>query len=247
MRTIAICLLLPLCLCGCLAEVATTTAITGTLQAQQLGAMQRQVSNAAESTGKVNLQRALDTYKAEKGAPPATLEELAPGWIPAIPTHPDGGSYGYDPVTGTLYTTAAEAARVIDNRMLGQIKDAINQYGTAVGYYPPTLDALVPQYLSASPRTASGQEFVYNNQNGALSVPGGAGPGPGARNSGGGVAVGGAGPLGEAMTGIAISNQLDSMSIGGAAAAGSRTRGAAHGIADGGNDRTNAAMDGLGL
>lgn len=246
MRKIALCLVISACLSGCLAEVATTTAITGGLQAQQLGAMQRQVSNAAESTGRVNLQRALDTYKAEKGAPPATLDELAPGWIPAVPMHPDGSAYGYDPVTGTLYDSVGEAARAVDGRTLRQIQDAINQYGTAVGYYPPTLDALVPQYLPTPPRTASGQEFIYNNQNGALSAPASAAPGAGAYNSGG-VAVGGAGPMGEAMTGIAISNQLDSMSTGGAAAAGSRTRGAAHGIADGGNDRTNAAMDGLGL
>lgn len=241
---------IPLCallLAGCLAEVATTTAIQGTLQAQQLGAMQRQVQGAAESTGKINLERAITTYQAEKGAFPPSLEALVPAFLPELPAHPGGAPYGYDPGTGTLYDSPEAAARALDQRTLQQINAAINEYGTAVGYYPPTLDALVPVYLPAPPRTAAGLEFSYNNQNGAVGVPGGA---YGTAQQGGGAAgvpVGGAGPLGEVVTGIGISNTLDNMSTAGSSAAGSRARGNARDIGGNGDDRANAAMDNLGL
>lgn len=245
---IATLLLFGLGLSGCLAEVATTTAITGTLQAQQLGAMQRQVQGAAESTGKVNLERALSTYKAEKGSNPPNLDALAPGWIPAVPIHPDGSPYGYDPGTGTLFNSPIDAARAIDQRSIQRIQQAINQYGTTVGFYPPTLDALVPTYLPETPRSATGEPFVYNNQNGFVGIPGGtsaAAVPPGQR--GGGVIVGGAGPVGETVTAIGVSNQLDNMNSSGSSAAGTRMREGARGAGTNTNDRTNAAMDGLGL
>lgn len=239
--------ILAMLLPGCLAEVATTTAIQGTLQAQQLGAMQRQIKGAAESTGKINIGRAITTYQAEKGAYPPSLEALVPGWLPELPTHPDGASYGYDPTTGTLYDTIDAAGNAIDSRTIQQIQSAINQYGTAVGYYPPTLDALAPVYLPAPPRTAAGLEFSYNNQNGAVSLPPGVATVPPGASRVGGAPVGGAGPLGEAVTGIGISNQLDNMNSSGSAAAGSRARGAARGLQGAGDDRASAAMDNLGL
>lgn len=241
-------LLAGVCFSGCLAEVATTTAITGTLQAQQMGAMQRQVENAAESTGRVNLERAISTYKAEKGGNPPSLEALSPGWLPAVPTHPDGSPYGYDPETGTLFDSPEAAARTADQRTIQRIQQAINQYGTAVGYYPPSLDALAPTYLPAPPRTLAGEPFVYNNQNGFVGLPGGTSAAalPPAQR-GGSTAVGGAGPVGETVTAIGISNQLDNMNSSGSSAAGTRMRDGARGAGTNTNDRTNAAMDGLGL
>lgn len=247
MKSIAFLTVTTLLLSGCLAEVATTTAISGELQAQQLGAMQRQIKGAAESTGKINLQRAIDTYKAEKGANPPTLDALAPGWVPAVPTHADGTPYGYDPVTANVFESPEDAGRAINQRTMQQIQQAINSYGTAVGYYPPTLDALAPTYLPVPPRTATGEPFQYNNQNGAVSAPGSGGAAAPVAARGGGVAVGGAGPMGEAMTGIGMSQQLDNMSNAGASSAGNRVRGAAHDITPNTDDRTNAAMDNLGL
>ena len=236
-------------LSGCLAEVATTTAIQGTLQAQQLGAMQRQVQGAAESTGKINLERAISTYKAEKGSNPPSLDALVPGWIPAVPLHPDGSSYGYDPVAGALYNNVNDADRAIDQRTMQRIQQAINQYGTAAGYYPPTLEDLYPTYLPEPPRSASGAPFVYNNQNGFVGLPGGtsAAAAPATQRNGGGVAVGGGGPLGETVTAIGVSNQLDNMNSSGSSAAGTRMREGARGAGTNTDDRTNAAMDGLGL
>ncbi len=234
---------LAIALSGCLAEVATTTAIQGTLQAQQLGAMQRQVKGAAETTGKINIERAIATYQAEKGAYPPSLDALVPGFLPELPTHADGAPYGYDPGSGTLFDSPVAA----DNHAIQRIQAAINQYGTAVGYYPPSLDALAPTYLPTPPRTSEGLEFVYNNQNGAVSVPGGAAPVGVSSRSGGGVAVGGAGPLGEAVTGIGISNQLDNMNTSGTSAASSRIRGSARGLQGAGDGHATAAMDDLGL
>lgn len=247
MKSLLCTAMLAVLLTGCLAEVATTTAIEGTLQAQQLGAMQRQIKGAAESTGKINLGRAITTYQAEKGAYPPSLDALVPGWLPELPTHPDGTPYGYDPNTGTLYDDAAAAANAIDTHTIQQIKAAINQYGTAVGFYPPSLDALAPVYLPVAPRTAAGLEFNYNNQDGTVTLPNGAGPAAYAAPRGGGMPVGGAGPLGEAVTGIGISNQLDNMSTGGTASAGSRTRATARGLQGAGDSRAAAAMDNLGL
>jgi hypothetical protein len=104
-----------------------------------------------------------------------------------------------------------------------------------------------PTYLPTPPRTASGAEFLYNNQNGALSVPGASPAGAPAAPASGGAPVGGAGPLGETMTGIGISNQLDNMNTGGTSAVSGRMRGVARGAGASTNDRTEAAMDGLGL
>lgn len=245
MKQLGFLLIVAVLFSGCLAEVATTAAIQGTLQAQQMGAMTRQLNGAKESTAKINLQHAIDTYKGEKGANPPSLDALAPNWVPTVPTHPDGSPFGYDPSTGTLYETADEAARSIDSRTIAHIKQAINQYGTAVGYYPPSLDSLAPLYLPNPPRTVGGAEFVYNNQNGAVTVPPGsygAAAGPAAS-----MPVGGAGPLGETTTAIGMSQQLDSNSNAGASAVGSYGRNAVRGITTGTNDKTNAAMDNLGL
>jgi len=240
MRVYLSALLASLALSGCLAEVVTTTAITGTLQAEQMGAMKRQIGHAAESTGKTNLQRAISTYQAEKGSLPPSLEALVPAFVPALPAHTDGRPYGYDPATGNLYDSPEQAAQAIDQRTIQQVLAAINQYGTSVGYYPPTLDALAPTYLPAPPRTTNGMEFYYDNQNGQVTLPyTPARPGNGSNAA----PVGGAGPLGEAMTGIAIQNELGNSSNAGANAAGSRLRNAT----PTGDQRTTNALDNLGL
>ncbi|MBI2433948.1 MAG: hypothetical protein HYV26_13860 [Candidatus Hydrogenedentes bacterium] len=233
-----------LLLSGCGVELLTTTAIQGELQAEQLKAMRGQVQRAAGTSGRINLQRALDTYKAEKGANPPSLDALVPGWIPTLPTQEDGSPYGYDPVSGQLLTGPNAAGAANDQQMIQQIQAAINRYGTAVGYYPPTLDALVPAYLPSPPRTSTGQPFVYNNQNGYVGLPGSA-PLP-AQAARPGVPVG-AGPMGEAMTGIAMQNQLNSMSNAGASAAGTRMRGATRENAGDHNAMQNQVMDNLGL
>ena len=220
-------------LAGCGVEVLTTTAIQGELQAEQMTAMKRQLGGAADTSAKINIERAIATYKAENGSNPPSLEALVPAYLPQLPLRPDGMGYGYDPNSGTLTgegVVVAGAAAAVgggptepDRRKIQEIKQAITRYGTAVGFYPPTLQALVPGYLPALPKTTSGLDFGYNNQNGDVWHPAQtqAQPVYGAQPNAG---VGGAGPLGETMTGIGISQQLDSMSNAGSSAAGSRVR-----------------------
>ncbi|MEX2016482.1 MAG: hypothetical protein WD873_07555, partial [Candidatus Hydrogenedentales bacterium] len=89
------------------------------------------------------------------------------------------------------------------------------------GYYPPSLDALVTYgYLDAVPKTSRGEDFIFHPEDGTLLHPaelfGGASGGVVANRprGGGGVPVGGAGPMGEVMTGIAIQNELGNMGSG---------------------------------
>lgn len=230
-----------LVLTGCFAEVLTTTAITSELQAQQVGAMQRQLQGAADRTGKVNLQRAVDTHFAEKGAYPATLEDLVPGYLPSVPTHPDGSAYGYDPATGRVTDRVGGGGPHLS---LQAIHQAINAYGTNTGYYPPTLDALYPDYLPAKPRTPSGREYFYNNQTGEVVAPGQMRNGTAGRGGGG---VGGGGPMGEMMTGVGVQRQLNSMGQSGANSAGTRSRSGVQDITNQHNQQQQDALDALGF
>ena len=233
-----------LTLCGCGVELLTTTAIQGELQAQQMSAMKGQIEHAAGTSGQINVQRAIDTYRAENGHNPPSLEALAPNYLAQVPLQPDGTPYGYDPASGRLLSGPGAATAGSDQQQLQAIRAAINRYGNATGYFPPTLDALAPLYLPAPPRTSSGQPFLYNNQNGQVEVPGGQGAAA-VRPSGG--APMGAGLMGEVMTGIGMQQQLGNMNNAGSSAAGSRMREQAGGFQGDHNARQNAVMDNLGL
>lgn len=244
---------------GCGVELLTTTAIQGELQAEQMKAMDRQLSGAADTTAQINIERAIATYKGETGTNPPSLEALVPNYLPQLPLRPDGMAYGYDPVSGTLTGQGVPAPASAmaagggptqpDQRKIREIKDAINRYGAATGWYPATLQDLVPAYLPAVPKTTSGQDFIYNNQNGDVQHPAQVAAQPSYNsysngpNAGG---VGGAGATGEAMTGIGIQNQLNSMSNAGSSAAGSRMRQSAGTIQENYNQRQQEALDQLG-
>lgn len=252
MRTAIAITIAAVVLSGCAVELLTTTAIQSELQAEQMKAMKRQVQGAASSSGKINLQRAIGVYHAENGVYPPTLDALAPNYLPTVPVKVDGASYGYDPATGRIFeqSTVPSGSLAADTKTIQDIKNAINQYGTQVGYYPPTLDALYPQYLSSPPRTSMGGQFVYNSQNGFVGMPGTGAPRQrqsGAGQGSGGYGGGGAGPMGEVMTGIAIQNQMNSQSNAGVNSAGSYGRRSVNGVAGTHNDRQNQIMDDLGL
>lgn len=247
---------------GCGVELLTTTAIQSELQAKQAGALKRQVGNAAESTGKIRLQRAIDTYAAEKGHYPATLDELVPGHLPALPTHTGGAPYGYDPATGKVLDTpvSAPANQVTanDHQKMNQIRTAIDSYGMATGYYPPSLQALVPTYLAVVPKTDSGQDFIFYPQNGALLHPvqlarqtqpgyAPARPAPPRQTvRSGGAGVGG-GPMAEVMTGVGVQQQLNSMSNAGANSAGGYSRRKLGNITEQRNKQQEKALNNLGF
>lgn len=240
-------LLLP----GCMLELLTTTAIEADLQAKQASAAQQTLSHVKSDTGQVNLQHAIDLYQGEKGSYPESLDVLVPNFIEAIPPRGDGGAFGYNPITGKVLETDAGPAPA-DYLMMEKIKTAINAYGTRSGFYPPTLDALTQAgYLPVLPRTASGQPFNYNNKNGQFSHPLD-GPvatavAPQPARPGGAVGVGGGGPMGEAMTGIAMQEQLNSNSNAGTSAAGARGRTGARGAAAEQTQRQEKALNELGF
>lgn len=236
-------------LSGCLVELLTTTAIQGELQAKNATAATRVLGKVKEDQAMMTAQRGVDAYRAEKGENPPSLEALVPTYIAAVPTMPNGTAYGYDPNSGRVLDHPFDplAPTPQDQQMMAAIREAINAYGTASGYYPPTLDDLAPYYLQQPPRTSGGEQFVYNNQNGAVSHPHAGQAGQLARPAGGGAGVGGGGPMGEAMTGIAMQQQLSNGSQAGANAAGTRSRQSANGIADGNTQRQTQAMDNLGL
>lgn len=252
MRHLALTALAALLVSGCGVELVTTTAIQGELQAQQMKAVRGQVAGASQQAGRANLERAIQAYRAEKGAHPPSLEALVPDFLPALPVRADGLPHGYDPSTGTLLDgPAAPAASGVsgqDERTMRAVREAINRYGMATGYYPATLDSLYPSYLASPPRTASGEAFLYNNQNGEVTHPRGAVPGPGASGAPArGPGLGGAGPMGEMMTGVGVQQQLNSMGGSGASSAqGYATRGI-DGASSTHNDRQNRVMDQLGL
>ena len=262
--------LLPVVLLGCGVEVLTTTAIQGELQAEQMKAMKRQVGHTADTTAKINIQRAIDIYAAEKGVFPASLDELAPNYIPSIPSRPDGTPYGYDRVSGKVLDgpvapppAAAAGPTAADRQNLELLRSAIDTCGRSTGYYPASLAALAPNYLVSVPKTESGQDFLYDPATGAVAHPaefaagrgrgyGGRGRGQGqgrgqGRGRGRGQGVGGAGPMGEVMTGIGMQQQLNSMGQSGANSAGSYARRGLQGKTQQHNQQQEKALEDLGL
>ncbi|MCX8065991.1 MAG: hypothetical protein N3G21_12615, partial [Candidatus Hydrogenedentes bacterium] len=155
---------------GCGVELLTTTAIQGELQAQQLKSMQRQVQGITNQTAKINLQRAIQTFQAENGRYPTSLNELVPKYLPSIPDAGDGSHFTFDPYTGQI-NSAPATIPAEDLRRMEQIKYAVIQFAQLTGYYPASLDVLYPNYLSFLPTTTNGEQFIYNSQTGAVSHP----------------------------------------------------------------------------
>lgn len=275
MRTpliLLICPALSVALSGCLADVLVSTAIQGELQAKQLQTATKALNYAKETKSDIEVNQAVQTFLAEKGRYPSSLEELVPDYLPAVPMKADGSPYGYDATTGRLTdapatTTAAYTPSLTNEQKMAQITAGINNYAAATGYYPPSLDVLVPTYLSNLSLTAKNARFIYDPTTGKVYDPTGtAADVPVAGASGGAFAqappqqsngfqqpqrqagVGGGSPvLGETMTGIGISNQLDNMSTAGSSAAGTTMRQGARGIGQAHDAQQQKAMDDLGL
>jgi hypothetical protein len=237
-------------LTGCGVELLATTAVRGELEAQNAKSAMKQLNYVKGKMGSINVEQAIQAYRADKGVNPPSLAALVPTYLAEVPKKEDGTDYNYDPVTGKLTEgPISSASGMSDMQTMEKIKLAINQYGTATGYYPPTLDDLYPNYLPQPPRTAAGQQFIYNNQNGYLAHPTQQAAAPAApqqrqRAMGGGAGVG---PMGEVMTGIGMQQQLNSMGSSGANAAQSRSRVDVNQMSSGHTNTQNQVMDQLGL
>jgi len=252
MRT-AVLALLVLAGAGCGVELLATTAIQAELQAENLKALQKNGERVADMSAKINLERAVKTYQAEQGRWPASFQELVPTYLPSIPVKPDGTPYGYNPATGDILDSPMGAPLTFteptpgDLVKMDQIREAINSYGMRVGYYPPSLAALVPSYLNEMPKTEKGEDFLYRCEDGTLTHPAELRPASARPPAPAAPVAGGAGPMGEAVTGIGVQQQLNGMSNAGASSAGGYAREKAGGVSGGHNARQEQAMDNLGL
>lgn len=215
-------------LAGCGAEVLTTTAIVGELHKENASAMKGQLDAASQQMGRTEVQGAINTYMAEKGYYPTSLKDLTPEYLAELPVQPDGTLFNYNPETGRLLDgpgAQPPARQVItsgERYKMKTIREAINAYGYDTGYYPPNLQALVPNYLSSIPTTDDGMAFLYNPQDGALTHPYKSQQNltpqqntnaPAQRRG----MSGAGGPMNEAVTSIGIQNQLQNMNQSGAA------------------------------
>lgn len=249
---------LPLFFSGCLADVLMSAGIVGELNRQQASTLVDTLNSVKETKSELEVNQAIRAYHAEKGVYPQSLQDLVPDYFSSVPVKPDGTPWGYDPTTGTLLSApvpvvASAPAAESNAQKMARIREAINKFGMATGYYPGTLQQLVPYYLPELPKAANGVDFLYDPQTGALYEPPTVAlnapapqqqPQPRRPAAAGG---GGVGPMGEVMTGISIQNELNSMSSAGSAAAGSSARHNARQLGQSQTDRQTRAMDELGL
>jgi len=219
--------LLPLLGSGCMLELLGATAIQSTLQAEQATAMNRQLNNVKNATSDIELNHAIQAYNAEFGYYPASLNDLVPSYFSSVPMKPDGSPYGYDPTNGMLYEEPFEITPQgeSDAKKMQRIRTAINEYGTATGYYPGDLGQLVPQYLATLPTSDGGLDFLYDLNTGGVTDPDpSSAPQPVRRPAQRGLGGGGS-PMVESMTGLGIAQELNQMNHAGTSAASSRARG----------------------
>lgn len=228
---------------NCGVELLTTTAIQGELQAQQLKSMQRQVQTVSNQTAKINLQRAIQTFQAENGRYPTSLNELVPKYLPSIPEAGGGSHFTFDPYTGQIVTMPATVP-IDDLRRMEQIKYAVLQFAQVTGYYPASLEVLYPNYISFYPTTVSGEQFLYDPQTGAVSHP--KSTIYGTTSSQSSAPVGGTGIVGEYTTGIGIQQQLGNMPNQ-SGSVGTHMRGSINNIQNDYSNRQNQVMNDLGL
>ena len=224
-RTLAI-LALPLLAAGCGLELLGTASIQSGLQAENASQLRGTLDYVQQSNDRLGFDQAVNAYRAEHGAYPPSIDAMIrDGYLASAPTQPDGSPYGYDPATGSLVETApataapqAQAGPAItaqDQEALNKLKVGVLDYWTSKRAYPPSLYALVPEFIDQVPATSSGQAFVYDAQAGRVYHPAelkaqtNASPAPqqqpARRRERGGA---GAGPMGEMMTGIGIQEEL---------------------------------------
>ncbi len=244
---------------GCGLELLMGAAIQGQAQKEAMSGAKQTIDYAQDASSRISIEQAITAYYAETGEYPHSLEALTPEWLPRIPEKADGTSFGYDPATGKLLdgpvasevaNGTAEPPGLLDRvpleesnqERLIRIHEAITHYTQEQRRYPPSLQALVPDYLSAPIKTRDGQDFAYDPTTGIVSVPPPLPEPLGSRTPTADLSEGygqhtqpqaqpqrrapaaGGGPMGEALTGIGIQQELQRSMGGGGAAGTARQR-----------------------
>lgn len=155
---------------GCFVDLLMTSAITSDMAANNTVETMETMGEAQKDLDIALLRNAIQAYQAENGAYPRDLQQLVPNHLAAVPLLPDGRPYGYNPVTGQVFENADGPAPA-DYLLMESINAAIYNYGTRTGFYPASLDELYPSFLPTPPRTASGLQFLYDNQTGRVTHP----------------------------------------------------------------------------
>ncbi len=232
-------------LTGCGLDVLTSTAITGELQRENVERLTETTDAVEQQTARWQVNQAIAAYRAEKGENPPSLEALIPEFLAEVPKGPDGEPLAYDPATGSVgEDTQAQAD---DRQTMEEIYQAINRYGRQTGYYPPSLDALAPNYLSEPPRTTDGREFLYNPQTGAVAHPDAVRQQAPQHQRQQQRRPDGVSPMVDGMTGLGAQQELQRQRHSGTSAAGSYGRGAIDRTQDQYNQRQQEALDQLGF
>ena len=93
-----------LLMCAVCAIVAGCDEKGTVLPIGELETKQGQLDAVRGQTGTLKLEKAILAYQAAdaNAAFPATLEDLVPLYLPAIPTKADGTAYRYDAATGKI-------------------------------------------------------------------------------------------------------------------------------------------------
>lgn len=159
-----------LVLSGCMLDLLVTSAVSGEAAKQDATETKIAMTEAKIDLDVGLLKQAVQQYQAEKGTWPRDLQELAPAYIEAVPERPDGKPYGYNPLTGEVFKNGDGPAPA-DYFTMESLRAAIVSYGRSTGYYPDSLDALYPHYIASLPRTESGEQFIYDSQNGRVRHP----------------------------------------------------------------------------
>jgi hypothetical protein len=235
-------------------EVMTTTAIQGELAAQNASAANRTLSYAKDNQAKAQLQHGINTYTAEHGQYPASLQMLVPDYLASVPMQSTGEPFGYNPANGTIATGAAAqtmqhpAVTQQDLKNLELIGKGIYSYWQSTGYYPQTLDSLTPLYMTKLPKMSNGQDYWYNTQTGLVYHPAQQSqPNTGGRHTTGASSGGGGGLLNETTTAIGIQNQLGNMNRSGTQSTSTRSRNTTRGLSGSHSQRQMDALNELGL
>jgi len=201
--------------CG-VSETVVTTGIVATNAKNQVDALNNVRFHANRDVAENNVRRAVALFQADTGSLPVSLNELVEkGYLDSLPALPEGLEFTYNPFSGTIGTRKALPQEPMTVPELAPEDESWD-----VAEFARSLSALDQRegeagVLDDRQRAAAGRGRSGQHRSSGVA------PRRQGRAGGG---YGGAGPMGEVMTGIGIQNELNSMSNAGVSSGGSYGR-----------------------